>query len=250
MNWKRIGIMSVTILATSFLFLNVVPRSMDGGEYQIEKAKGISKLNAIHSKSLQEAQLIVKKAKAKIPSNQQQDNVPFSTRFENSVILGDSMPEALIDYHLLYSNNVIAIRGRRTDNCDEEIHKAIRLSPQHVFLCYGMNDMPYFKKNVTGFIENYTKQIKKLKNALPNSKIYINSIIPMADFVYQNEPIYKEDKMYNLALQTMCERLDVTYIDNSQLIAGKTATYEFDGMHPKYPYYPLWLNQMAEAADI
>lgn len=250
MNWKRIVIISVTMLATGFVGFNVLPRDKEVGEYQIEKSKGISKLNSLNSMSLQTAQNKVKKAKQKIVSKQQQNQVTFSTRFENSVILGDSMPEALIDYRLLFSNTVLAIRGRRSDTCDEEINKAIQLSPQHIFLCYGMNDIPYYRKNITTFITNYTKQINKLKKALPNSKIYINSIIPMADFVYRDNPIYRQDKKYNQELQKMCEQLHVNYIDNSQTMNWTTATYEFDGMHPKFPYYPLWLNHMAEAANI
>ena len=59
---------------------------------------------------------------------------PLSLRFQNALIMGDSLAEAFGDYQLVSSSNLLATRGRRTDNIDQEIATAISLAPRTIFL--------------------------------------------------------------------------------------------------------------------
>ena len=130
--------------------------------------------------------------------------------------MGDSLAEAFGDYQLVSSSNLLATRGRRTDNIDQEIATAISLAPRTIFLSYGMNDLEYCRGNAQRFIRQYKKQIQE----------------------------------FNEALKQMCEEEQITYIDNTALMDWSPAVYEIDGVHPKYSYYPIWLAHMANEAGI
>ena len=138
---------------------------------------------------------------------------PLSLRFQNALIMGDSLAEAFGDYQLVSSSNLLATRGRRTDNIDQEIATAISLAPRTIFLSYGMNDLEYCRGNAQRFIRQYKKQIHKLKEALPDTKIFINSLIPMDAAAIAQVPVYARYKEFNEALKQMCEEEQITYID-------------------------------------
>lgn len=211
--------------------------------------KGLQKLVELESQSIKDAEIKTKQAKQKINQKNINKN-SLSDKFNDSVILGDSLAESILEYQLLPSQCVLAKRGRNTMTCDLEIRQAISLSPEIIFMSYGMNDLEYFNGNSHRFIAQYESQIRVLQTALPDTKIYVNSIIPMDPDTYQNHPHYKKYKEYNEQIKAMCQRLNITYIDNDETMDWHSDIYERDGVHPKYPYYSLWLLHMADVAEL
>lgn len=215
---------------------------------------GLSKLHAATHKDLNDVTANVQKVGKQIEEKKRQNaiksNLPMPSRFKNTVILGDSLSEAFLDYHLLPQNIVLASRGKRTDNCDIELQSAISLSPEKIFLSFGMNDLPYCRGNAQRFIKQYKELVTTIQKQLPDTKIYINSIIPMNERGYAEDKNMRKDKAFNTALKSMCKEMHITYINNDSLIDGSGERYERDGIHPKYAFYPLWLSYMAETAGI
>ncbi len=234
-----------------FLFYNISHHFRSTSK---EVQLGISMLEQEQNKSVSDAQKHIKEVENELKKEKNKEaNISmasFKNRYQNSVILGDSIAEAILDYRILPKNNVLAIRGRRTDNSQDEINMAISLVPNNVFLCYGMNDLPYCRGNEKRFIEQYKSMILQLKNALPSTRIYVNSIVPMTKKGYQSGKYNKKDKTFNEAMKRMCKELGVVYLDNDYLIDGNASDYECDGIHPKYNFYPKWLNYMAQSAGI
>lgn len=172
-----------------------------------------------------------------------------SSCFKDSIILGDSLAESILDFRLLRKNNVIAKRGNRVDMIDSDIHVAISMQPKVIFMEYGKNDILHFKDRVSYFIETYAYQIQKLQEKLPETKVYINSIIPMR-FDKMEEIGVRMFQVYNDKIKLMCEALHLHFIDNMGLRTWQDEEYEYDGIHPKYPYYPIWLTHMALYANL
>lgn len=172
--------------------------------------------------------------------------VPF---FQDALILGDSLAESILDFRLLRKNNVIAKRGRCVDMIQGDVLVAISLVPDVIFMEYGKNDILHYKENVEKFIDVYTRQIHRLQEQLPQTTIYINSIIPMRSDIMKQIGI-DTHRMYNEKLMQMCDKLKLTFIDNSTLMDWNDDVYEYDGIHPKYPYYPKWLQHMEECAKL
>lgn len=173
--------------------------------------------------------------------------VPY---FHNALILGDSVSESILDYRLLRKNNVVAKRGRCVNQIDNDMLLAIQLQPSFIFMEYGKNDMIYFQGNEEAFIEAYVRQIKRLRQALPEVSIYINSIIPMRHDIMETRGGLQTFHRFNDALKTMCLVNDVGFIDNIALMNWDDEVYEYDGIHPKYPYYVKWLKHMIQLAGL
>ena len=52
----------------------------------------------------------------------------------------------------------------------------------------------------------------------------------------------------NEKLEAMCEKKQIGYIDNSDIIEDEY--YEEDGIHFKANFYPIWAEKMAEVATL
>lgn len=170
--------------------------------------------------------------------------------YEDSVLLGDSIAESILDFRLLRKNNVLARRGKCIDMIDEDIEKVFVLCPKIIYMEFGKNDILHFHKDVKAFIRAYTEKILKIKETLPDVEIYVNSIIPMQKEVMDKNGGRKVLDEFNEGLYLMCQHFDLTYVDNEALVDWNDEIFEFDGVHPKYPYYSLWLAHMAKTAGV
>lgn len=231
-------------------FISILPTSHKEN-LTVSLVKGKTTLQQLSEKKVNGVENKIQAIKKKEKKDQERKtNVSYSVRFENTVIMGDSLSLAFTEYRLLNANEVVASRGKRVDQIDNDIQKVIGLSPKAVFMGYGMNDLEYVRGNVQRFIDTYKRQLGKLKKALPNTKIYVNSILPTNEKAVRKTPVYKDYATFNTALKNMCKEEHVTYIDNTKLLDWKKNVYEPDGVHPLFPYYPLWLDHMAEIAGL
>ena len=137
---------SLVLAALALLMLGAVLPSVaaDGQSTQVKKGHAVMEKLAKQS---------VASVDKKIAAQEQKvSSQPLSLRFQNALIMGDSLAEAFGDYQLVSSSNLLATRGRRTDNIDQEIATAISLAPRTIFLSYGMNDLEYCRGNAQRFI--------------------------------------------------------------------------------------------------
>lgn len=170
-------------------------------------------------------------------------SINYNDTFSTSVIMGDSQSEGLTVYGVLNSTSVIAKKGgsilsAKSDNMSQ----LSNLSPSNVFILYGMNDILTYQNNIDSFINDYSALIEEIKKTLPDSNIFVNSILPVEEKVIIARPIYKKIKNYNLALNQMCTELGVTYVDSHQILIDNPDLFEADGMHLKPPFYKKWLD--------
>lgn len=170
--------------------------------------------------------------------------------YEHAILLGDSLAESILDFRLLRKNNVIAKRGRCVHMINEDIQKVCVLEPKVLFMEFGKNDILHFQQNVSAFITCYQEKIHWIQQNLQDTIIYVNSIIPMHSSVLENIGGKAVLDQFNEGLRHMCEELQLTFIDNSGLMAFVDTDFEFDGIHPKYPYYSRWLEHMAIIAGM
>lgn len=174
----------------------------------------------------------------------------FTARYANTIIMGDSLAAGLVEYRIMSDEIVMAERGRRTDNIDADVARVIQYAPKAVFMEYGINDLSYCRGDADRYAAQYKEQIIKIQQALPQTKIYVNSLTPISKTAIEGNPYYGEVDNFNKALQKMCKELHVTYIDNTHTLDFTKDVYEYDGVHPYYQYYPLWLSRMLKAAGL
>jgi lysophospholipase L1-like esterase len=139
------------------------------------------------------------------------------------------------------------IPGDNTFGVLERLDEIIDGQPAKVFVLIGINDIARnFPDSV--ILRNYARIIDRLKTGSPQTKMYVQTILPVNSSFgklknhYQHERI----KSVNAQLKTLAARAGITLIDlyphftdaNGQLKAELT----FDGVHLQKPGYDIWVD--------
>lgn len=178
------------------------------------------------------------------------DNVSIRQKFQNTVIIGDSITESISGYGYLDTDVVVAQLGLSIKAADDHIATAISLAPSTIFMSFGANDLEIYVGDVESFIAAYKTQIEKIKSALPDTTIYINSILPILPSAIEQIPALGYYLDFNKGLESLCTETGCTYLDASFLLENHEEMYEPDGEHVVMSFYPSWLTYMAEMAGL
>ena len=156
------------------------------------------------------------------------DNRSVSEKFADCLILGDSITQGLYEYGVLDEANVQADRGTEVSEVSSK-----KIEEQN--------------GNASGFVKAYKNVIEDLKESLPDTKIYVNCILPAAQSAIETRPLFANVPKFNQKLKKLCKKEKVTFIDNTDLV--KQEYYADDGIHMS-PSYTKWVDHMAEAAGL
>lgn len=166
---------------------------------------------------------------------------------KNAVVVGDSMGEGLSCYGVLNNESVVWHRGRRVDNMNLDLPTLIQKNPSYLFLAYGANDLKMLNGNVQAFIQNYKNAIESIKNALPNTKIIINSVLPTSSNAILNDNCFSYQSLFNEELKKLAIDQNVDFLENSYFLNDES--FSSDGIHPKAYFFFLWARHMASYLD-
>lgn len=255
---KRAFIISLVSigLITAAVYVNKNSDSINAIESseKEELSRGIETIKNLEAKDVLEVEKEIDLVQSSLANNNADSNnttasVDYINKFSSSVIMGDSRAESISAYGILNNSSVIAKKGRNLKKATKEgdINKVANLSPQNIFLCYGMNDIG-MHASAEDFSKEYEKFIKEVQSRLPNSKIYVNSIFRVSNAAQQKNSIYKNVSSYNEALEKMCDKLGVTFIDASSCVQDDL--FDSDGVHFKPQFNKNWLNLLIEKANL
>ena len=80
----------------------------------------------------------------------------------------------------------MASAGATIRNIEQYTDQLVTLNPSSIIFCYGLNDISIgFWSNVDDYITEQDQIIADLQEALPNTTIYVNSIIPATDPAFE-----------------------------------------------------------------
>ena len=214
--------------------------------------KGIKYLNSLDSQDVKEIQKNIKSGKATITLElADTDESAIWAAMADAVILGDSRAVGFYYHEFMPQDHVMAKGGGKITDVSEYLDQLVALKPTEIFLCYGLNDVgigtwPTGEEYAT----EYEKQVKLLKEKLPDAVIYVNSILPAVGVGLEADPDYPRIDEYNTALEAMCESNQWPYIDNSQLAQDYQSLYQEDGLHVQKEFYKYWAaNMLAGVSD-
>lgn len=173
----------------------------------------------------------------------QSGETSYSKIFQNTLIAGDSLVEALAQYSILNEENVMGKVSASLYELQAISDKIISNHPDTLILHYGENHVGgNSQEYVDNFITFYTSLIENFKEKLPNTKIVISSIFLPNDQGLTSSPHLKSIPSFNEGLNKMCKELNVEYLDNSSLFSKDSDFYEPDGVHLKKIFYTdYWL---------
>lgn len=164
---------------------------------------------------------------------------------KHAMAVGDSMAEGLDCYGVLNKENVVWHRGRRIDTMSADLESVKAYNPSYLFLAYGANDIKSWTSNVDGWIAKYREAIMNIQSMLPDTKIIVNSVLPVSDYAVANDPSFTYQPMYNDALKNLANELGIQFLENGVYLADRVNSFSADGVHPKVPFFQSWGKHMA-----
>lgn len=223
-------------------------------------AQGIKVIKALEKNDVVEVQRKIDSVKTESgisdnsTNNNQNNNssttkTDYKSKFESSVIAGDSRAEGIYAYGILNQSSVVAKKGRNliTAKKKGDINTIIGMYPKNIFFTYGLNDVDAYGNSET-FIKLYGEILDQVKSKLPDTNIYVSSILPVTSAAANKQPLLKNIASWNEKLKTLCEEKGVTYVDASSVI--EQSDYEQDGIHFGIVCMKNWLDLFIQVANL
>lgn len=167
---------------------------------------------------------------------------------EDIIFLGNSITNGA-EWSELFNNSHIKNRGISGDTAEgvyDRLDVITKGNPKKIFLMIGINDLIKGKtpEAIAPIIDNI---IKKIKESCPNTKIYLQSLLPanriFSDEVNQQGAV----KGLNNRLVEISQKYNIEYIDLHRYFKntnddGMNLKYSNDGLHLMSEGYLLWKN--------
>ncbi|TMP20134.1 GDSL-type esterase/lipase family protein [Pseudoalteromonas sp. S2893] len=167
------------------------------------------------------------------------------------VFVGDSITEQGLNWSIRFNDLRVRNRGISGDMTYGVLARLNELKaapPKAIFLKIGVNDIfnyHYIKqvKDLASVSNNIEKIVTQLNNSLPNTQIYVQSILPdHRNFITQMA------QTVNQQIKAI-EHANFTYIDLHPVFLGPQGTLKksltTDGTHLNQAGYALWAKQLA-----
>lgn len=254
---KTVIYIMILVLLLSCPMYNFIVISSDSHSQtaDVKTDTGISVIEKLSSYGVQKAEKNVRKAErdrtvvgdATVTQINQTlkkiENGTLSYRnvFKNVCVVGDSLMNGLEAYNILNSNNLVTQVSASLSHLEQNMSRVIGMNPRVLILHYGINMIGGQQYHLDSFIGTYTKQITKLKKALPDTRIIVSLLFPVKTSVARAERFKYVDR-YNTALIKMCKKLKVEYLDSSPVLKAHQECYGGDGIHLSKAFYSqYWL---------
>ncbi|KNF08586.1 lysophospholipase L1 [Gottschalkia purinilytica] len=176
--------------------------------------------------------------------NIQDINIPNKEFFKNDVFMGDSITESISFYEVLNDKNVLGIKGLTAVKAKSHIDSLISKKPRNIYMLFGMNDIES-GISTEQFKKGYRELVTLIKERLPNSNIYLQSMLPVDNKVLKKNSNYSRNRMdqFNNVIKELAQEENLNYINLLPVIENNINDfYEPDGIHPKSKFYKIWLD--------
>ena len=167
------------------------------------------------------------------------------SQFTDIAILGDSRAVGFYSYNLVDQSRVFATGGATIRDIEQYTDQLAALNPSSIIFCYGLNDISIgYWDNVDDYIAEQDQIIADLQAAMPNTTIYINSIIPAIDPAFERSEKWRDIPDWNDAIRKHCQENNIPYIDITEDVEAHEDLYDVDGIHMQKAFYEYWAIDM------
>ena len=176
---------------------------------------------------------------------------PLPVTSENIVFIGNSITNMHEWWEAFGDANVVnrGVSGAITDEALENIEAIAAGKPKKVFLLIGTNDLGTAGICTTEHVlQNVTLMVERFQKVSPETKLYIQSILPSGHLGSGGTRTPERLKATNVALKTLCEERNITYIDlwdDLQDIATGANEFSYDKLHLTANAYKVWCDKIA-----
>lgn len=129
----------------------------------------------------------------------------------------------------------------------DRVNMVKAVNPKKVFIMAGTNDL--FHCTVEQYSTRYENLLVTLQDSIPNTKVYIESVLPMNHKLKPTAPSHEKIVNANSAIKQLAGKYGCTFIDLYELYVKdgdlpKELTRE--GIHLKPEAYSIWADAIKE----
>lgn len=138
----------------------------------------------------------------------------------------------------------LGISGDTLSGMIDRVPMVVAVKPEKVFVMGGINGLT--NQNLQESIETYQTLIDTLQQALPNTEIYMQSVLPIKSGVLSNLD-NEHIVMFNDLLKDLASSKECTYIDLFSIYVRdgeQNQDYGKDGIHLKENAYSYWFDEI------
>lgn len=166
-------------------------------------------------------------------------DITYRQVFSDTLIVGDSLMQGLATYRVLDNSNMLAMVSASLYHLEGNINKIVANNPGILITHYGINTLVDSESYLNSFISQYESILNRLKEGLPDTRIFVSGIFNVLPSLERSYPCISE---YNDRLKRMCSELEVGFLDNSSCLPGDGEYYGTDGIHVSENFYTeVWL---------
>jgi len=165
----------------------------------------------------------------------------------DKIFIGDSITD-YGEFQEYFSNEVVLNRGIRNDvskGVVKRINEVVGRNSKEAYLMIGVNDIRY-STNRNNFESHITTIVKSFEGE--NSKLFIQSILPVNNGLFGNEVSNKKVQEFNEVLQRIAQENGIEYIDLHASFVDKNGQldeeFTIDGIHLNGAGYKVWMDAL------
>ena len=250
---SRRGIIAAVVAACIAACVIAAAAGAGRREKTAEVTKGVEFLKAQESRDPKEVEQVLtaqKKAKMQAERAEMQKKLEDGTidvwsLFGDSVIMGDSRAVGFYSFEFLPESRVLAEAGNTIANILDHEDELVQLNPTTLFLCYGLNDISIgLWSTKEDYVKDYASILDELHKKLPNTSIFVNSIIPAQQPAIDTTPVWGNIPEWSEAVHKMVEEKGFGWVSVDNLVSEHQDLYDPDSIHVQKAFYPLWATQM------
>lgn len=173
------------------------------------------------------------------------------------IFLGNSITDGG-NFEELFGREDVKNRGIRSDAIPgvmKRLDQVTKGHPRKIFLLIGINDVSH-GLTVTQLAERYEKLVKEIRKRSPQTKLYLQSIMPVNNSFKVYKSLTGKEKTvvdFNAQIKRIAEENGLTYIDLWPALADSNGNmrknFTNDGLHLTGEGYRAWTNLLRPYLD-
>lgn len=245
--WIAAAVIAVAVIAAVVILAGGLRRRPHG-----DTSRGIAYLEDLERASVDRVDSVLAERRAQKLEKERRERVEqlasgevdVWSLFQDYVIVGDSRAVGFSVWDFLLEERVLADGGWTIRDLKEHIPDIQAINPSQIFLCFGLNDVGIeYWETAEEYAAEYRDVLEELQAALPNAKIYVNSILP--ELGYENERRKERIPLFSEAVRAMCKEAGYAFVDNDEIAEQYADLYDpEDGIHFRQEFYPIWAANM------
>lgn len=173
--------------------------------------------------------------------------INLAAMLADTLILGDSRGCGFTDSGLISSSLNRSIMGANITQIQYQLDLIEQVQPKNIVLVFGANDIALYLDEEYGctYGEIYEKEVAKIHEVSPNSKIIVCKMPPANSVEYARRAFWAQTDEFNQDIEETCKRNGWGFVDTDRLHITD-ADYKSDGFHFNNELYPSWAALIVE----